>query len=263
MPTAADIIESIRPIRERLVDHPIYSSITTREALCVFLEHHVFAVWDFMTLLKALQRRLTCVELPWLPTADRQARRLVNEIVLAEESDEDGQGGHASHFELYLEAMHQAGADTSPIERFLDRLRLGQSMEEALDSSEIPIPARDFVRTTWSFVDSGSIPAIASAFTLGREELIPDLFRGLVRTLDEREPGRLGLFRHYLDRHVHLDEDEHGPMALRMLSTVCGDDPSRWRDAKFAASQALEARLALWDGLLAEIEATAGRRRSV
>jgi Protein of unknown function (DUF3050) len=260
MLTVSDLIDSIRPIRERLVKHPIYASITTPEALCVFLEHHVFAVWDFMTLLKALQRDLTCVSVPWLPTGDREARRLVNEIVLAEESDDDGRGGHASHFELYLEAMQQAGADTSVIEGFLETLRDGQSFNEALEFSEVPTSARDFVRTTWGFVDSGSIPAIAAAFTLGREELIPDLFRGLVKTLDDRKPGRLGLFRHYLDRHVHLDEDEHGPMALRMLSTVCGSDPSRWRDARFAASLALEARLALWDGVLAEIEETAGRR---
>jgi hypothetical protein len=254
------LIESIRPTRERLVSHPIYATITTPEALQRFLEHHVFAVWDFMTLLKALQRGLTCVEVPWLPTADREARRLINEIVLAEESDDDGQGGHASHFELYLDAMQQAGADTSAIERFLESLRDGRSMIEALESPEIPIPARDFVRTTWSFVESGSIPSIAAAFTLGREELIPDLFRGLVQTLDEREPGRLGLFRHYLDRHVHLDEDEHGPMALRMLESVCGDDPTRWRDAQIAANEALAARLALWDGVVAEIEATAERR---
>jgi hypothetical protein len=260
MTDVAQLIDSIRPIREQLVAHPIYASITTREALCVFLEHHVFAVWDFMTLLKALQRKLTCVDLPWVPTADRQARRLVNEIVLAEESDEDGQGGHASHFELYLDAMRQAGADTSAIERFLGALGDGQPIGQALQSSEVPIPAREFVATTWDFVASGSIPNIAAAFTLGREELIPDLFRGLVKTLDEREPGRLGLFRHYLDRHVHLDEDEHGPMALRMLSTVCGDDPTRWRDAKRAANRALEARLALWDGVTAEIEATAARR---
>src|SRR4051794_29820189 len=103
MSSLEELVESIRPIRDRLVSHPIYSSITTPEALCVFLEHHVFAVWDFMSLLKALQRQLTCVEIMWVPKGDREARRLVNEIVLAEESDEDDQGGHASHFELYLD----------------------------------------------------------------------------------------------------------------------------------------------------------------
>jgi Protein of unknown function (DUF3050) len=254
-----ELVESIRPLRDRLVRHPLYSSIATAEGLRVFMEHHVFAVWDFMTLLKSLQRRLSCVEVPWVPTPDREARRLVNAIVLAEESDDDGRGGYASHFELYLDAMRQAKADTSPIGRFLGSIRDGEPIEPALDASEAPPAAREFVRTTWGFVESGSVAAVASAFTLGREELIPDLFRGVVASLDAREPGRLGLFRHYLDRHVELDGDEHGPMASRMLEAVCGVDPSRWRDARFAAMTALEARLALWDGVLAEIGASAAR----
>ena len=259
MPLIDELIEATRPTRDRLVSHPIYRSITTPAALGVFMEHHVFAVWDFMTLLKALQRTLACVDLPWVPTVDRESRRLVNEIVLAEESDDDGRGGHASHFELYLEAMRQAEADTSGIDGFLEAIRAGRPLEEALRSPNVPGAARGFVGTTWGFVESGSIAAVAAAFTLGREELIPDLFRGLVAILDDREPGRLGLFRRYLGRHVHLDEDEHGPMAIRMLSTVCGDDPARWRDARFAAETALEARLALWDGVLLEVGATAAR----
>jgi hypothetical protein len=248
MPRQEELVESIRPLRDRLLRHPLYSSVETASGLRVFMEHHVFAVWDFMTLLKALQRELSCVSLPWVPTANREARRLVNEIVLAEESDHDGRGGFA---------MRHAKADPSPIERFVEAIREGTSVEAALNSSEAPPAAREFVRTTWGFVESGSIASVASAFTLGREELIPDLFRGLVASLDAREPGRLDLFRHYLDRHVELDGDEHGPMALRMLTSVCEADPSRWRDARIAATTALRARLALWDGVLAEIEASA------
>ena len=100
-------------------------------------------------------------------------------------------------------------------------------------------------------------PAVASAFTIGREDLIPDLFRGIVARLQDREPGTLGVFRRYLERHVELDEDQHGPMALRMLASVCGDDPSRWRDARYAATVALEARLHLWDGVVAKIRSLA------
>jgi hypothetical protein len=259
MSTMEELAGSIRPLRDRLLAHPLYSSIASPEGLCAFMEHHAFAVWDFMTLLKALQRGLTCVEVPWVPTPDRQARRLVNAIVLAEESDEDGQGGYSSHFELYLEAMRQARADTSPVESLVASIREGKSVDEALGASDAPAAARVFVRTTWGFVESGSLAAIASAFTLGREELIPDLFRGLVASLEAREPERLGLFRRYLDRHVELDGDEHGPMASRMLEAICGGDPVRWRDARFAAMTALEARLALWDGVLAEIEASPAR----
>jgi len=153
-----ELFESIRPLRDRLVRHPLYTSIATARGLQVFMEHHVFAVWDFMTLLKSLQRSLTRVELPWIPTADREARRLVNEIVLAEESDEDGRGGHASHFELYLDAMAQARADVRPIHRFLEAIRGGASIETALESTGVPPSVGNFVRTTWSFVDSGSMP---------------------------------------------------------------------------------------------------------
>jgi hypothetical protein len=253
------LVESIRPLRDRLVSHRLYPSIATADGLRVFLEHHVFAVWDFMTLLKSLQRGLTCVDIPWVPTPDREARRLVNAIVLAEESDDDGRGGFASHFEIYLEAMKQVEADVEPIGRFLGAIRDGEAVETALVTAGAPPAARAFVRTTWGFVESGSIAAVASAFALGREDLIPDLFRGVVASLDVSEPGRFARFRHYLDRHVELDGDEHGPMADRMLASVCGDDPVRWRDARFAATTALEARLALWDGVLEEIEATPAR----
>ena len=259
MTSTAALVESLQPLRERLLSHPLYASLSGPEGLRVFMEHHAFAVWDFMTLLKSLQRELSCVETPWVPTADRRARRLVNEIVLAEESDDDGRGGHASHFELYLDAMRQAGADTTAIEAFVDQIRSGNPLETAMDSADVPPAARKFVRTTLGFVESGSVAAVASAFTIGRENLIPDLFGSLVESIEAGEPGRLSLFRHYLDRHVELDGDEHGPMALRMLSAVCGDDPVRWRDASFAATMALEARLALWDGMLAEIEAAVAR----
>jgi hypothetical protein len=245
------LLDEIRPQRQNLVAHPVYEAVASAEALRVFTEHHVYAVWDFMTLLKALQRTLTCVELPWRPVGDRQTRRLINEIVLAEESDDAGTEGAASHFELYLEAMKQLGADTQPVDRFLGRIESGDGVIAALADPSIPEPSRRFVTTTWRIVESGSIPAIAAAFTLGREEIIPDLFRGLVRSLHDQEPARFGKFLAYLDRHVHLDEDEHGPMALRMLTTVCGDDPLRWEEAASAARAALEARLGLWDGVVA------------
>ncbi len=255
MSSLDNLLAAIRPQRDRLVEHPIYAAIDSPDALRVFMEHHVFAVWDFMTLLKSLQGALTCVATPWVPSADREARRLINGIVLAEESDEDGDGGYASHFEVYLDAMRQAGADTRAIDGFLRAIRDGRAIDEALETSGAPRAARDFVQATWGFVESGSVTAVASAFTLGREELIPDLFREIVAQLHDREPGKLGIFRRYLDRHVHLDEDEHGPMALRMLGSVCGQDPSRWRDARYAATVALEARADLWDGVLAEIGA--------
>ena len=110
---------SIRDLRNELINHQLYDRLNTQEALLVFLEHHVFAVWDFMSLLKSLQRKLTCIEVPWRPPASSSACRLINEIVLAEESDIGPAGEPASHFELYHNAMKHAGANAEPIEKFL------------------------------------------------------------------------------------------------------------------------------------------------
>jgi hypothetical protein len=214
-----------------------------------FMEHHVFAVWDFMSLLKSLQRRLCWVELPWLPPADPTASRLINEIVLAEESDEDGAGGFASHFELYHRAMARSGASTAGIDGFLDGLRRGQPVSAALEWAGVPEPARCFVRQTFSLLDRGNVCAIASAFTFGREDLLPAVFQRLVDELDVEAGGRLDEFRYYLDRHIGLDGEEHGPMANRLLVSLCGSDKCRWRDAEQAAVDCLEARRGLWDGI--------------
>ena len=250
-----DLLETIEPLQTNLHRHPLYGSLSNIEALRKFMQYHVFAVWDFMTLLKSLQRSFSCVELPWLPTIDRDSRRLINQIVLAEESDDDGRGGTCSHFELYLEAMVQAGADTSAILEFLDSLRRGEGLVSALENPAIPPASRNFVLTTWKVVESGSLAGIVSAFTLGREELIPALFEGLIDSIEAEEHDRVALFRNYLERHVHLDRDEHGPMALRMLDSACGGDPALWNDARVAAVRALEARRELWDGALTEIRA--------
>ena len=242
--------ESLRPLRAQVVQHKIYGCIETLEDLRIFMEHHVFAVWDFMSLLKALQRDLTCVGIPWVPQGHRLSRRLINEIVLEEESDEETGGGYISHFELYRAAMEQCGADNSRVDSFLDTIRRGNDMDSSLAGAGAPKAAQEFVRTTMRVVESGAAHAIAAAFTLGREDIIPVMFKPLVAKLDRCFPGELTLFQDYLDRHIKLDEERHTPMALRMLSELCGDDPQKWREAEESAKTALSARIALWDGVL-------------
>ena len=118
------------------------------------MELHVFAVWD-MSLLKSLQSTITCVRVPWTPSAHPAAARLINEIVHGEESDIDAYGLPKSHFEMYLEAMDEIGADTQPIKRFIGALQDGQSVEEALTTCAIEPAAAEFVRATFTHVDSG------------------------------------------------------------------------------------------------------------
>ncbi len=254
---AADLVElgrRLAPHRAALVSHPLYARLSTPQDLRLFAEHHVFAVFDFMSLLKALQRELTGVELPWRPVGSPEVRRFVNELVLAEESDRLPDGRVLSHLELYLGAMRRLGADTGPAERLLERVRRGDGLAEALVHSGAPCHARSFVQTTWRLVRSRSLPAVAAAFALGREDVIPDMFRALVKHLGESAGVEVSDYLLYLERHVELDGDHHGPLSERLLLEVLGDSPAAWFEAEQAARAALKARLALWDGILAQIE---------
>jgi hypothetical protein len=242
------LAEQLRPLYERLANHPLYGSFETLEDLHVFMEAHVFAVWDFMSLLKTLQRGLTCVDVPWLPSRFVESRRLVNEIVLGEESDVYGLEA-VSHFELYLRAMRECGSSTTAIEGLLDGLHNGLGWERALAMSGAPLAAERFVRATFAVIGSDKLHATAAAFTFGREDLIPDIFRGFIRDQNEKLRGRLELMRWYLERHIEVDGEEHGPMALRMVAELCEEDTTKWQEAADAAETALRARIALWDGI--------------
>jgi len=252
--------------RERLVRHRIYGLVNSAPRLRRFMESHVFAVWDFQSLLKAMQQRLTCTSLPWVPTLDPEARRLVNEIVLDEESDELPEGGSASHFELYLEGMRAAGADTGPIDGMIEALQagrlpqveqpaatVGEVVAEAMRASGAPNAARDFVRKSFAVIESGSTHGIVAAFTYGREDVIPDMFRSLVSSLASRDAA-WARFHWYLERHIEADDEKHAPVCRRIMARLCGDDPAKWAEASRVARECIEARIALWDAIAADIE---------
>ncbi|GAC1589794.1 MAG: DUF3050 domain-containing protein [Hymenobacter sp.] len=241
--------EQVAPARRTLLDNGLYFRLQSLPDLRQFMEHHVFAVWDFMSLLKALQRELTCVQVPWVPTANAATRRLINEIVLEEESDVDPQGQPASHFELYVRAMEECGADTAPIRRLVATVAAGGTIAQGLEAAQAPDSVRRFVETTFQVIDSGQPHAVAAAFTFGREDLIPAMFRQLVGELRDRFPGQLDTFTYYLDRHIQLDEEVHAPLAQQMVRELCGDDEARWRECQEVTIRCLEARTALWDGV--------------
>lgn len=240
--------------RQDLLGHPVYLRIDGIDSLRLFMEHHVFAVWDFMSLLKALQRRLCCVDVPWAPPTKPATCRLINEIVLAEESDQDRHGGYASHFDLYHKAMKEFGASTDRIDRFVEDVRQGQDVITALERADVPRSIRRFVGHTFETIHQDDLGAIASAFAFGREDLLPDVFRRIVNELDEAVGGDLEDFRYYLDRHIDLDGGEHGPMAERLVEDLCGEDPVRWQTAENAAVRSLQARKLLWDGICEHLD---------
>jgi hypothetical protein len=244
------LIQSIQDERKALVAHPVYTEIRSPDALCIFMQHHVFAVWDFMSLLKSLQRMLSCVEVPWVPKGDPNIRRLVNDIVMSEESDEAGNGSYSSHFELYLDAMHQVGANTGAIGDFIARIRRNESVERAIGCCGAPSGARRFVETTFSIIKSGALHQIAACFAFGREDVVPDMFRNLVVEVRNSNSARLDRFIYYLDRHIEVDTDDHGPMAFDMIKRICGNDARKWTEAQEAAVFGIRSRLKLWDSVL-------------
>ena len=242
----------LAPFQARLAAHPLYASIRTPAHLRLFMQSHVFAVWDFMSLLKALQSRLTCTSVPWVPTAFPESRRFINEIVFGEESDLYA-GRPISHFELYVQAMQEFGADTASISALVASITPSTSVHAFRTPAGAPDEACRFVETTFTLIRSASLPALAAAFTFGREDAIPTIFRALVRELDQRE-NNLTKFVWYLERHIEVDGEDHGPLSLRMIEDLCGTDDQLWGEAGDAAAQAIEARLDLWNGILQRIE---------
>ena len=243
----------IEPLRQEIINHKVYTVINDLEDLQVFMKYHVYAVWDFMSLLKSLQISLTCTSVPWFPVGSADTRYLINEIVAGEESDTDAYGNKQSHFEMYLEAMKQCNANTDEIGRFLSVLKTGADLEAAYTITNTPTEARNFVDYTFNVINSGLPHLQASAFTFGREDLIPNMFLAIVNDLNEKFPEQISLFKYYLDRHIEIDGDHHSHLALQMVSSLCEGNEQYWRDAEHVAVEALKKRIALWDGAYNEM----------
>lgn len=241
-------------LRQGLERHALFAAIRTPADLQVFMQVHVFAVWDFMSLAKRLQRDLTCVDLPWLPPPDPAAARLVNEIILAEESDVGPDGAPASHLDLYLGAMREVGAPSAVFEAMIDDLRRGAPLDDAIGAAAIPAFVRAFVSTTMnSAMHLSTLEAMASFF-YGRESAIPSMFQGL---LDEwgLSTSTAPRFVYYLQRHIQLDGEAHGPAASQLVAGLLERQPSALESTRRAAVEALQARHRLWDATLQLVRA--------
>ena len=247
------IDEGLSPLKAKLLEHPLYTKLNSVEAIRVFMTYHSFAVWDFMSLVKALQQKLTCTQLPWVPVGSPSSRRLINEIVWGEESDVDAAGNPTSHYELYLQAMEDIGADKTPIVDLVTAIQNGMPWQEAVSQALIPEEIKTFVRFSLTTATTAPAHIVGGVFTYGREDLIPDLFIAIVRGLANQQKGNVDTLLYYLERHIELDGDEHGPMALQMMQELCGDSVKNWDEATSFAQQALEHRIRLWDFIATQL----------
>jgi hypothetical protein len=208
----------------------------TREDLQKFMETHVYAVWDFMCLLKSIDYYSRAQSQPtmWSPPLNLSynALRLINEIYLCEETDILPDGNYSSHLEIYLKAMEEVGADTSKFREFL----------VSKDINTIPQPARAFVENTFEMINTGKLHVVVSSFTYGREMIIPEMFTKILDELEIDAP----MFRYYLQRHIEVDGDEHGPQSERLINEVIGNDPIKKQEVEQAKYKSIEARNRLW-----------------
>jgi hypothetical protein len=249
-----DTIErEIAPLREQLKSHDLYYHLSGVEDIKVFMEKHVFAVWDFMSLLKALQRNLTCIDMPWKPSQNAKTARFINEIVLEEESDLNENGVPKSHFEMYLDAMKEVGANPDRILDFIRNIDSMQSLMDQLPYANLKKAEREFLEFTFKVIQTGQSHKIAAAFTFGREDVIPDMFIEIINKSSTSKQNQFPKLTYYLNRHIELDGDEHGPLALEMIAELCGEDEEKWQDVQSVSIQALEKRIQLWDEITAEI----------
>lgn len=236
--------------RNQLLAHPLYYKIKEIKDLQVFMQGHVYAVWDFMSLLKALQQKLTCTTTPWYPSKFPNTRYLINEIVVAEESDEYIDGRRLSHFEMYLDAMHALGGDSSEINSFLEKVSTGTSILSVIAESTLHPNVKEFLTFTFDVIENGTAHEIAAAFTFGREDLIPDMFSSILQEIQLNFPeSNLEKLLYYFERHIELDADEHGPLAMKMIMELCGDDALKWKAVEEVSKLALQKRIKLWDAI--------------
>src|SRR3981189_2691784 len=231
-------------LRAQLLEHPVYAEVASVADLRRFMEDHVFAVWDFMSLLKRLQQDLTCTKVPWFPADNAKAARLINDIVIGEETDVDPDGSYISHLDLYLRAMVDVGASTRQFETFRSLARVGSSVEAAMVRAGVPPHVQAFVAHTMTLAQSGSTEEVVAAFFYGREDIIPEMFSRLQKTLPgmKHDKARLRHFIYYIERHIELDGDSHGPMGRELLEGLVAASPERHQRALQAARNSIKAR---------------------
>jgi hypothetical protein len=256
---ASDMLEydndRLGNLRAALLDHPLYGDVASIADLRRFMEDHVFAVWDFMSLLKRLQQDMTCTRVPWFPADDARAARLINDIVIGEETDVDADGSYVSHLDLYLRAMGDVGASTSQFDAFRSLVQVGIPVEVALARIGVPPYVQAFVAHTMGLANSGTTEEVLAAFFYGREDIIPEMFSRLLQTLyDARHnDDRLRHFIYYIDRHIELDGDSHGPKGRELLEGLVANSPHMAERAVRAACNSITARIDFWNGTLSKL----------
>ena len=248
------ILKQIQPLREKLLNHDLYKYIETPDDLRIFTLHHVFAVWDYMSLLKTLQQKLTCINVPWTPNPSPEYTYLINEIVLGEETDTNFNGERQSHFAMYLEAMKDLQSSSNQIHEFLKQIKHGTDIFLVISTGELPKSVKSFLIFTFNTIYHEQTHQVASAFAYGREDLVPKMFLDILDNIQRTFPDdNISKLKYYFKRDVKSDSPEHNSKSIQLVENLCGNDVSKWEEVKQTATKSLEKRLELFDGILRAI----------
>jgi hypothetical protein len=155
---------------------------------------------------------------------------------------------------MYIEAMEDCGANTTGIKQFLSEIHSLHNIFVAIKKSDLHPNIKAFLDFTFRVIDEGKSHEIAAAFTFGREDLIPSMFTVILKNFQVNFPNTdLSKLIYYFERHIELDADEHGPMAMKMITELCGTDKQKWNDVEEISILALEKRIGLWDAIQDQI----------
>ena len=252
-PNIKTITDKLSNLRNQLRFHQLYKSLKSINDIKIFMENHVFAVWDFMSILKALQIRLTNVCVPWIPNNNPVLTRFINEIVLGEESDLNELNEPKSHFEMYMESMDQIRAKNSEIKFLIMQIKSEKEIIESIDKMKIDDAVKKFIKFSFEIIKTEKIHCMASAFTFGREDIIPDMFLEIIKTIDPKNK-KYNKLKYYLERHIEIDGELHGPLSQQMIIELCGNSPRKWSETLTVAEKCLQNRIKLWDTILKQIK---------
>lgn len=243
------ITKELTPLYKSLREHNLYDTLNNLNDIKLFMENHVFAVWDFMSLIKSLEQNLKKNQIPWTINKNNDLLKSISTIIASEEYDEDENGICKSHFEIYLEAMEQTGANTSKILKLINNTTDVYSVSKILDELDVSEEVSQFVNYTFFVINSKKPHLIASLFAFGRESIIPEIFIELVKSISTEDP-KINKFLYYLKRHIELDSDEHSQLAFKIVSSLIGQDKVKLKESIMVAKNALLLRIKLWDSIV-------------
>jgi hypothetical protein len=136
----------------------------------------------------------------------------------------------------------------------LEEVNSLQNIFVAIKKSDLHPNIKAFLDFTFRVIEEGKPHEIAAAFTFGREDLIPSMFTEILKNFQSNFPEKdLSKLLYYFERHIELDADEHGPMAMKMITELCGEDSKKWHESEVISILALEKRIGLWDAIEEQI----------